>query len=336
VDFLVQRGVGTEAVVTALLSRNERGATRGSHANAEAAWAFLNQVLAECAAEAAAEAAGGGAGAAAAPPSAVAEVEALPPLPPRKGRPRKGEGEPFTAAGAVLAAPVLLYCSLDRLRRGWAFLRAPVAAGGAGLGREDALVALFRFGRWIEHTPSAIAARAAFLEREFGVSDGVRVSLHVSALLHFSDDTLRNKAAALQAEGLDALRLLAAAPRLASIGAEALRHKAAWLRDVAGLTAEEVNAAPALLAYSLNGRVRPRFFFAARLRALDGRALMTFCYPADDEFLANTLRHTAAATWSVEQYRRHIASKEFNDWADAREAELRRQNAASGARPGSQ
>jgi hypothetical protein len=98
--------------------------------------------------------------------------------------------------------------------------------------------------------------------------------------------------------------------------------------------AEEVNAAPALLAYSLHGRVRPRFFFAARLRALDGRALMTFCYPADDEFLANTLRHTAAATWSPEQYRRHIASKEFNDWADAREAELRRQNAAGRTQPG--
>jgi hypothetical protein len=338
VEFLVERGVGSLAAVTSLLSRNERGATRGSHANAEAAWDWLHDVLAECAAEEAAEkeTAAARAGSAKKKKSgpvsdaaaSAASVEELPALPPRPGRPRKGEGEPFTAASAVRAAPELLYCGIERLRRGWAFLRAPTALGGAGLDREAAQVALFRFGRWVLYTPASITARAAFLTAEFGAPDGMRTALHVSALLHFSEETLRSKAATLRSAGLDATKLLSSAPRLASISAAALREKAAWLRDVAGTTPEQINAAPALLAYSLRGRVRPRYFFAARLKALDGRALMTFCYPSDADFLENTLRNTAAATWSVEQYRSHIASKEFTQWADAQEAELRRRNAA--------
>lgn len=334
VDFLVDRGVGTQAAVTSLLARNERGATRGSHANAEAAWDWLHDILAECAAEEAAEKvapparAGKARQKSSSPESApAASVDELPAPPPRPGRPRKGEGEPFTAAGAVRAAPELLYCGIERLRRGWAFLRAPAALGGAGLDREAALVALFRFGRWVLYTPASITARAAFLTAEFGIADGMRTALHVSALLHFSEETLRSKAAALRSAGLDATKLLSSAPRLASVSAASLRDKAAWLRDVAGATPAEINAAPALLAYSLRGRVRPRYFFAARLKALDGRALMTFCYPSDADFLETTLRHTAAATWSVEQYRSHIASKEFTKWADAQEAELRRRNA---------
>jgi hypothetical protein len=101
-----------------------------------------------------------------------------------------------------------------------------------------------------------------------------------------------------------------------------LTVKLDFLLRVARCSVEQVHSSPVLIMYSLEARLRPRFFLVQQLGGRARELAISTVMQRSDKLFLLLLDDTSADGWSVEGYHAHIASPAFRAWADAREAEL--------------
>ena len=150
-------------------------------------------------------------------------------------------------------------------------------------------------------------------------------------VLMYKDETVKETAAWWKQSGLDHVKIVTAIPTLLGVcSVEELQAKLDFLRHVAGMSYEDLNNAGALCTHSLDGRLRPRYFYALQKQQLGGRhGISTLMKATDAQFVAimqgGTSRDRATEA-EVASFREHVASPEFAAWSKEQEARiLRRQ-----------
>jgi hypothetical protein len=286
VELLVAHGVGHDtAAVEALLFKHQTSGSRFPFETAEPALTWLAAAL--------------------------------------EGRSKRKAGSAEAVAGVTLVLrnyPQFVWLGVATLQRSWDFLQAPAPAG-LRFSKEQACDAVMSFPQLLGYTPERMLRSATALA-ELGVADVPAALARMPPLFSFAADTLRAKADVLRHHGLDAGRVISAHPGVLAFSVDNLHTKLRWLLHVAGCDAAEVQTNPVLLTFSLPKRMRPRFFLALQLGVAGRCKLMSYMAPPDALFLTRALRETPAASWSVEQYKQHIASPEFARFMDREEAAL--------------
>jgi hypothetical protein len=226
----------------------------------------------------------------------------------------------------VRKCPLLLRYGVATLQRTWDFLQAPAPAG-LGRSSEQACDALMSFPTVLTYSPQHMMQIATTLS-ELGVADVPAALARNERLLSFTSAMLHTKADVLQQHGLEAGTIISALPTVLNLSTQLLHTKLRWLLHVAGCSAADVQRDPVLLVRSLHGRTRPRFFLVRQL-GVGGRCkISSLMQPKDAKFLEERLHGTPAASWSVEQLKKHIASPEFARYMDSEEAALHAKHAA--------
>jgi hypothetical protein len=304
--FLSARGYGPPAAVEALLRRRGNGGSRFPHETAAAAHAWFTLAL------------GGGDGDGASSSESESSDDGTDT---HADAPR--EDAPLSTVDRMVHKwPTLLTLSTERLEENWAFVQAPVSAGGLGLSSRVAVRAVVTFPQFFSYTPARMRARVEQLQA-MGLGDVTQALGRHLALLSKSTAGLDTKCALLRRAGLDVGKLISAQPALLSCSEENVAAKLSFLFAVARCTPEDVQNSPVLLLLSLEGRTRPRFFVALQQGVVSRFKLSSCVQLVDARFIQRILAGTPAANWSVEQYRAHAASPAFRAWAAEREAELR-------------
>ena len=97
-----------------------------------------------------------------------------------------------------------------------------------------------------------------------------------------------------------------------------------FFRDVAHMSDDDLNNAAALFTMSLDGRLRPRFFYALRMGTAQLYSVNTLMNLADPGFVAHALgrsgRLLPASAAEVASYKQTVASAEFIAWSQREEA----------------
>jgi hypothetical protein len=234
------------------------------------------------------------------------------------------------AARAIRRFPRLLTLMVETLQRGWDTLLRPQADGGLGCMPERAARHVCAQPQVLGFTPEHVLKTVAAVEA-CGVADGLKAVMQQPILLGFAASTLQERAAWWRQTGLDYKKILSAQPALlersSKLSHKHLQAKLDFFRDVARMTVDALNKAPALFSLSLDGRFRPRFFYALRNGTADRYSMGTLMNPADPIFVAyalgrNGLRSPASAA-EVASYKETVASAEFIAWREREEA-LRR------------
>ncbi len=251
------------------------------------------------------------------------------------------------AAVAVRRFPLILSASTDRLQTSWDFMQRP-PPNGLGLAGAQLHRVVAQFPQLFVRSPEVMTRNVALLTR-LGVSDLPRLLMRSSNTVGLSAANVEAKAALLREFGMDAGAVLNMQPGVVNLALDNLRLKLTFFRDVAGCNAEQLRRMPVALQYSLDERIRPRFFLAQQQRVrvrttcdpvqdtklsgmssakkrrstrlLEGVSLSTLLQRTDAAYLA-LLEGSPAAGWSVAQYKAHTQSAAFKSWAAAREAEL--------------
>ena len=229
------------------------------------------------------------------------------------------------AAQAIHKYPDVLASTTSTLQRGWDTFVLSREDGGLGVPREVARQRVATYPQVLCITREFVMERAAFLEK-FGVPDG-RVAIgRKFTLLNASDDRLRKGAEWLQSQGLDLKRMMKSHSQLLQISPEQLLAKLDLLCTVAGLAKADITSP--YLAYSLEGRMRPRYFYALR-HIIAGRYMFgSLMAPRDEVFLkwVDELDDVASVK-AVLAYRQHIASPDFCAYMDEQERAIRARRA---------
>jgi hypothetical protein len=155
--------------------------------------------------------------------------------------------------------------------------------------------------------------------------------LDQSRVLNFKDETVRDHAAWWKLSGLDHLKIVESYPLLLGVSTTGLQEKLSFLRDVAGLSTDDLNLAAPILASSLDKKLRPRFFYAWKHGALERNKLSTLSFCSVATYLRKVHQLDAPADDdAVDLYKETIASADFQAWAAQEEA--RRRGAAAAAK----
>ena len=226
------------------------------------------------------------------------------------------------AARAVYKHPLILVFSTSTLQRGWETLVLSRETGGLGLPGEVARQRVASYPCVLCYSREFVTERAAFLET-LGVPDGrVAIGRHF-VLLSSSDDKLRKGAEWLQSQGLDVKRVLKHHPQLlTNVSAEVLLAKLDFMRSVTGLATADIQSS--FLIYSLEGRMRLRYFCALQRGVADRYPFSTLMQLSDASFLKiiDGLDEPANPE-EVAAYKAHIASPEFVAYMDEQERAIR-------------
>ncbi len=103
------------------------------------------------------------------------------------------------------------------------------------------------------------------------------------------------------------------------------------MRDVAGLSTDDLNRASPFLQASLDNKLRPRFSYAWKHGALERFKLSSLTFCSDALYLQRVHQLDAPASKDeVDLYKETIASADFQAWAAQEEA--RRRGAAAAAK----
>ena len=238
-----------------------------------------------------------------------------------------GEGEHRSgkscAAQAVFKDPHILARSTSALQAGWEMVVHSREAGGLGLSLEVAQKRVASYPPVLGFSKEFMVKRAAFLEM-LGVPDGRAAIAGFFRLLGNEEDTLRRGAECLRSQGLDVVRMLSKHPQLLYLSPEGLSLKLDFMRSVVGLNTSEISSA--FLLYSLEDRMRPRYFYALQRGVEQRYTLGSLVQYADAGFLkmANSLAKGAQATAAdVVAYKAHIATPAFRAYMGEQEAAIR-------------
>ena len=235
------------------------------------------------------------------------------------------------AARAVFAFPLILAYSVPTLQRGWEAVISSREAGGLGLSEEE--VARRRVASQpfvLGFSDGFVQQRAAFLET-LGVPDGCAAIARNFAFLSYAEDTLRSSVQWLQSQGLDVKRILSLNPTVITVSAKVLSPKLDFMRSVAGLGTSAISGR--LLIASLDGVLRPRYFYALQRGVLERYTLGSLVHHSTAALLKMLHRLGRAATADeVAAYTAHIASPAFRAYVVEQEQQIRARLADKGAR----
>ena len=182
------------------------------------------------------------------------------------------------------------------------------------------------FYKLLSKDSKAVGMRAELLE-SFGYAGALALMLKQPSVLNVKEKTVREHVAWLKQSGLDHVKLVTAQPTLlggAPVGK--LQARFDFLRRVAGMSNEDLNKAGSLFVLDLDGRVRPRYFYALQKDRLGRRhGISTLMVATDAAFVAMMQGHPSiqrASAAEVARYRQHVASAEFVAWSKEQEARI--------------
>ena len=146
-------------------------------------------------------------------------------------------------------------------------------------------------------------------------------------LLNYEDTTLKEHATWWKQTGMDHVKLVTSNPGLLGVcSVEELQAKLDFLGRVAGMSIEDLNEAGPLLTYSLESRMRTRYFYALQRKQLDGLLrISTLMLVTDAGFLAmmqSRPRAQPAGKAEVARYQKLVTSAGFVAWRERQEARL--------------
>jgi len=237
-----------------------------------------------------------------------------------------GIGIMFTqeqAREAFLKFPTILGYAADNLRNGWSMLTA--TEGGLGLTHDEARKSILRNPHVLTSDFEKFTKRVELL-RSLGYADAHSMVLKRSAVLNFKDETVQDLAAWWSQTGLDHVKLITSqATLLGGVPIGELHAKLDFLRRVAGLSDAELSNASSFFTCSLDGRLRPRFFYALQKGALYACSMSTLMTETDASYVAFALgrrngRVNPASEEEVECYKEAVSSPAFLEWAAQEEA----------------
>ena len=225
------------------------------------------------------------------------------------------------AAHAVFSIPLTLTYNASALQRGWELVTLSREAGGLGLSEEAARRRVATQPMALQHSREYVQKRAAFLET-LGVLDGCAAIASQFALLGFAEDRLRSNVEWLRSQGLDVKRILSSHPSLLMRAAKGLLPKLDFMRNVVSLDVAG-KIAPALLSYSLENTMRPRFFYAMQHDA-QRFAFSSLVISPDAKFVKMVRGLEKPATViEIAAYKAHISSPAFRAYMNEQEQAIR-------------
>ena len=232
------------------------------------------------------------------------------------------------ASEAFLKHPPILNYTVDNVRSGWSMLTA--TEGGLGLTHDEARKCILRNPQVLTSDFEKFTKRVELL-LSLGYADAHRMVLAESRVLNFKDETVIEHAVWWQQTRLDHVKVITSQPTL--LGAPTtteLHAKLDFLRRVVGMSDADLNNAASLLACSLPGRLRARFFYALQKQKLARfGAISTMMQVKDSVFLAmmqgrSSMTKELASDVEVKRYQKLVASPSFVAWRERREAQCKR------------
>ena len=226
------------------------------------------------------------------------------------------------AREATLKNPHILIFALDTLQRGWLMLTA--TEGGLGLSLEEARRCILRSPNVLLYDHDDVVRRVELLE-SLGYPKAYEMVLDQSRVLNFKEETVVEHAAWWKQSGLDHVKIVGTQPGvLGAPTTEELQSKLDFLSIVVDMSTAQLNRAPALFTFSLDKRLRARYFFAL----LKGRlarftSMSTMMKETDATFLAmlqNQPYGTRASELEVARYDKLTTSAKFAAWRERQEA----------------
>jgi hypothetical protein len=222
------------------------------------------------------------------------------------------------AREAVRKYPQVLIFALDTLKRGWSMLTA--TEGGLGLLPEEARSCILRSPAVLRFDHDAVVRRVELL-KSLGYPKAYKMVLKEPRVLSYTEECVRERDAWWKQSGLDHVKIVEAHPTL--LGGSStmeLQEKLSFLRDVAGLSTDDLNLAAPILAYSLDKKLRPRFFYAWKHGALERNKLSSLTFCSDALYLRKVHQLDAPASEDeVDLFKEMIASADFLAWAAQQE-----------------
>ena len=190
---------------------------------------------------------------------------------------------------------------------------------------EEARECILRCPGVLLHDTDAVLRRVALLT-SLGYADARAMVLRYPAVLNYKVDTVKEHAAWWQQTGLDHVKLVTTHPTLlGGVSVKELQTKLDFLSHVAGMSNEDLNKAGPLLTYSLDGRLRARYFYALLKHRL-ARFGSTMMQVTDAGFLAMVqggTKRDRASEAEVAYYQKLVTSAKFAAWRERQEARLR-------------
>ena len=241
----------------------------------------------------------------------------------------------------VAKHPRVLTYSLDILRTGWATLIMSQEAGGLGYSVEKAARRVCANAALLAHKPEQVLETAAALEA-CGVAVGLRAIASQPFLLGFTTTALMQQATWWQHTGLDYKKVLTSYPSLLGMGGNRrtpaqqlhakLQAKLEFLHDVVGMSLEALSKAGVLFGLDLDGRLRPRYFYARLWGSKYSCTMTTLMLETDPSYVAYVLgrrncRRIKATPEEVARYTTRLRSPLFQAWCAELEIRLKYQAA---------
>ena len=224
------------------------------------------------------------------------------------------------ACEAVGKYPQLLGYSVDTYKACWSML----TEGGLCQTVEEARECILRNPVVLRYDNNAMVRRVALL-KSLGYLEARAMVLKQPPLLTASEETVKEHAAWWQQTGLDHVKLVTTHPTLLGAPTTAtLQEKLDFLRHVVGMSEDELNKAGHLLIYSLDGRLRARYFYALmKHRLARFTSMNTMMTVTDTSFLAmlqGGTKKDRASEAEVARYRKLVSSAKFAAWRERQEA----------------
>jgi hypothetical protein len=227
------------------------------------------------------------------------------------------------AREAFLKFPSILGYATDTLKRGWLMLTA--TEGGLGLSPEDARHCILRSPQVLSSNSEKFTKRVELL-KSLGYPKAYEMVLKALRVLNYKEECVREHAVWWMHTGLDHVKIITSMPDLLGAPTTAELHaKLDFLSVVAGMSTAELNKAGALFTFSLDDRLRARYFYAL----LKGRlarfgSMNTMMSETDTSFLAmleGQRSRQRVSELEVAHYDKLVKSAKFVAWRKRQEAQ---------------
>jgi hypothetical protein len=213
----------------------------------------------------------------------------------------------------------------------------PQEEGGLGYAADNAAQRVVANAALLAHAPEQVLRTAAALEA-CGVASGLKAVAAQPFLLGFTTLSLLRHAVWWRHTGLDYRKVLTANPSLLGMGGNLrkpykelhaqLQAKLDFLLGVVGMPLEALNKAGVLLGLDLNGRLRPRYFYARLWGCRYSCGMTTLMLETDPSYVAyvrgrRNCRRAGATPDEVARYKARLRSPRFKIWCAALEVRIK-------------